>query len=359
MASTCIVTGGAGFIGCAISAGLARQFDRVIAVDSLHPQIHLQPVRPGGLHRSVSLVIADITLAETWDRLLQQTRPDVIVHLAAETGTAQSLTKASRHATVNVVGTTRMLDALARTGLIPKRIILASSRAVYGEGAWRDDRTGRGLYPGPRSPSQLRLGQWQLPGLTFLPCTASSTEPRPTSIYGVTKLAQEQTVLAWASCFEAEVAILRLQNVYGPGQSLTNPYTGIVPLFARVARASRSIPVYEDGQMLRDFVFIEDVAAAICRVASKHPASGIYDIGSGRAVSVLQLATQIADYYGAPAPHTSGAFRGGDVRHATCDIARARNELDWQPHWNLTEGLSALCLWVDACAPPSACLDSA
>ena len=154
--------------------------------------------------------------------------------------------------------TTRMLDALARSHFLPERIILASTRAIYGEGAWRNNDTGDIIYPGQRSRSQLERREWDFPGLSFLPFAALSTEPRPTSIYGATKLAQEHILRAWALSFGTKVVILRLQNVYGPGQSLINSYTGIVSLFARLARAHKSIPIYEDGQMLRDFVFIDD-----------------------------------------------------------------------------------------------------
>ena len=348
MARTCIITGGAGFIGCSVGAELARQFDQVIAIDSLHPQVHQQPVRPASLHEKVKLVIADITLAETWQALVQHTRPDVVVHLAAETGTGQSLTEGSRHASVNVVGTTRMLDAFAGSGRLPERIVLTSSRAVYGEGAWRDNRTGEIVYPGQRSRAQLERGEWDFPGLTCLPFAAVSTEPRPTSIYGATKLAQEHIVRTWASSFGIDVAILRLQNVYGPGQSLSNPYTGIVSLFASLARANQSIPIYEDGQIIRDFVFIDDVAAALCRVACKGtPSINPYDVGSGQATSILQLGTLIAHLYGAPPPHVNGAFRNGDVRHASCDISPTRTGLDWKPMWSLEDGLRALCDWID------------
>ena len=352
MARTCIVTGGAGFIGCAVSARLAAKFDEVIAVDNLHPQVHGQSVRPELLHKKVRLVTVDITLDATWDRLLKDVRPDVIVHLAAETGTAQSLTEGSRHANVNVAGTTRMLDALARTGFLPERIILASTRAVYGEGAWRSNDTGDIVYPGQRSRSQLESREWDFPGLSFLPFTALSTEPRPTSIYGATKLAQEHILRAWALSFGTKVVILRLQNVYGPGQSLINSYTGIVSLFAQLAREHKSIPIYEDGQMLRDFIFIDDVAAAVCAAAcEKAPSANAYDIGSGQATSVRQLATLIAGLYDAPAPRVNGAFRHGDVRHAACDISPARDDLDWQPGWRLEEGLRALCRWIDAREP--------
>jgi dTDP-L-rhamnose 4-epimerase len=352
MLGTCLVTGGAGFIGSAISGTLVSRFDRVVAVDNLHPQVHPMPVRPGLLHPAVELVIGDITLRETWDRLLQDVRPQVVVHLAAETGTGQSLTEASRHASVNVTGTAQMLDAFSRSGALPYRLILSSSRAVYGEGAWRHERTGEVVYPGQRSVGQLERGEWDFPGLTSLASAALNTEPRPTSIYGATKLAQEHIVRTWCLSFGVGAAILRLQNVYGPGQSLHNPYTGVVSLFARLASQGQSIPIYEDGRITRDFVFIEDVAAAICGLACDGAPSDIpYDIGSGQTISIWQIGAFIAGLYGAPAPNINGKFRNGDVRHASCDIARTRAELGWEPKWRVERGVTALCRWLNEHSP--------
>jgi dTDP-L-rhamnose 4-epimerase len=347
MTGTCLVTGGAGFIGCAISPFLAEQFDRVVVLDNLHPQIHSTADRPAALHASAELVRGDVTQRESWDALLPGLHPDTVIHLAAETGTGQSLTEATRHASVNVVGTTQMLDAFLRHDRMPARILLTSSRAVYGEGAWRD-ANGAVHYPGQRSRAQLEAGIWDFPGLTSLPFEATRTEPRPTSIYGTTKLAQEMILAAWALSFGAEVGVLRLQNVYGCGQSLSNPYTGIVSLFARMARAGQAIPLYEDGEIIRDFVFIDDVVQAVCRIATGPIPSAIaYDVGSGTPTSIRQLAGIIAGIYGAPAPVVNGAFRNGDVRAASCDITRTRDELGWRPGWSLERGIAALCSWID------------
>jgi dTDP-L-rhamnose 4-epimerase len=347
VARNCLVTGGAGFIGCAISSLIKNQFDRVIALDNMHPQVHPASQRPDRLDPTVELVVGDVTDAATWDTLLAGFRPDVIIHLAAETGTGQSLTEGTRHASVNVVGTTRMLDALVLHECIPKRVVLTSSRAVYGEGAWVDDQ-GHISYPGQRARAQLEAGIWDFPGLKCLPFESSRTEPRPTSIYGATKLPQELILNAWALSFGVEVGLLRLQNVYGPGQSLTNPYTGIVSLFSRMAKAGKSIPIYEDGEIVRDFVFIDDVARAVAHMATGMVPSNIaYDIGSGEATTIAQLARIIAMIYGAPEPKVNGAFRNGDVRAASADIARTRAELDWHPEWNVQSGVEALCAWID------------
>lgn len=347
MSRTCLVTGGAGFIGCAISSELARKFDRVLALDNLHPQVHPSRTRPAALDPAVELVVGDVADPAVWDALLANVSPDVVVHLAAETGTGQSLTEGTRHAHVNVVGTTQMLDALVRHSRIPSRIVLTSSRAVYGEGAWQAS-DGSVSYPGQRSRAMLESGTWDFPGLRCLPFEATRTEPRPTSIYGATKLAQEMILNAWALSFGVEVGLVRLQNVYGPGQSLSNPYTGIVSLFARMAKAGRTIPLYEDGEIIRDFVFIEDVARAVIAVATEPvPAPTAYDIGSGEATSIRELADTIAGIYGAPTPVVNGAFRNGDVRAASCDIARTTRELGWSPQWPVQRGVRALCEWID------------
>lgn len=348
MSNTCLITGGAGFIGCAISSALAQQFDHVVALDNLHPQIHPTQERPAALDPAVELVVGDVTDPLVWDNLLHDLKPDLVIHLAAETGTGQSLTEGTRHANVNVTGTTQMLDAFVRHQKIPQRIVLTSSRAVYGEGAWVD-AGGSISYPGQRSKAQLEAGIWDFPGLRCLPFEGSRTEPRPTSIYGATKLAQEMILNAWALSFGVEIGLLRLQNVYGPGQSLSNPYTGIVSLFSRMAKAGKSIPLYEDGEIVRDFVFIDDVARAIVSIATIQPLppSGAYDIGSGEATTIRELARLIAGIYDAPAPVVNGAFRNGDVRAASCDISRTTNVLQWQPQWSVERGVKTLCQWID------------
>ncbi|WP_104082405.1 NAD(P)-dependent oxidoreductase [Cryobacterium sp. Y11] len=346
--STILVTGGAGFIGCEISQKLAGSFDRWVVLDSLHPQVHAEGKRPERLHESAELHVGDVTDPRVWDELLESVQPDVVIHLAAETGTAQSLYEASRHAQVNVVGTTQMLDAFGRSGHQPAHIVLSSSRAVYGEGRWiRADDTI--FQPGQRTHSQFETGQWDFPGATALPSRASETVPAPTSVYGSTKLAQENILLAWGAAHDVRISILRLQNVYGPGQSLINSYTGIVSLFSQWARGGKSIPLYEDGQITRDLVYIEDVAEAFAAVVTRTEIDPlpILDIGSGVATTIEQLARTIADYYEAPQPHVSSAFRDGDVRFAACNIDDSRRVLGWTPQWDVQRGLAALQVWIN------------
>ena len=184
---------------------------------------------------------------------------------------------------------------------------------------------------------------------TPTPCRsrADRTPPNPTSIYGATKLAQEHIVRSWALSFGAEFACLRLQNVYGPGQSLDNPYTGIVSLFCRLAREGKSIPLYEDGRMRRDFVFIDDVVRAL-RAAIQSPgaAGDIFDIGTGQATTIADIAQVVSRHYAAPPPHVCGKYRNGDVRHASCDVGRA-SAIGWSPDVALRKGIVPLCDWID------------
>lgn len=351
-AATCLVTGGAGFIGCALSGPLADHFERVVAVDSMLDQVHASGARPAELDSRVELVTGDVRDADLWDDLVPRLRPTVVVHLAAETGTGQSLTEATRHASVNVVGTTELLDALVRHEALPERIVLTSSRAVYGEGAWQT-ADGETRSPGQRSAAMLERGEWDFPGLTPLPHDSRRVAPAPTSVYGATKLAQEHVLSSWCLAMGVTPVLYRLQNVYGPGQSLTNPYTGIVSFFAQRARAGEVIPVYEDGEIVRDFVFIDDVARAVAigatgpleRLASS--ASAPFDIGSGTGTTIMRLAQIIADHYGAPAPRITGQFRNGDVRAASAVIDDAIDRLDWRPIVDVEAGVSRLCTWID------------
>jgi len=349
LSSSVLITGGAGFIGSALAHRLVNAGYDVAVMDVLHPQVH-------GAHATVDLPPAaqfftgDVTHAPDVDALLRLFRPSQIVHLAAETGTAQSLSEATRHGSVNVVGTTQLLDALSRCGHVPDQLVLASSRAVYGEGAWQSGS--QIFYPRPRSHAQLLAGIWDPQGATGdpavpLPSCAGRTEPRPTNIYAATKLAQEHLLAAWTAAHDTNVSVLRLQNVYGPGQSLTNSYTGIVALFARLALEQRQLDVYEDGRIVRDFVYIDDVVEALFAAIEESAARPrCLDIGSGIPTTIHELAQQIAMFCDAPEPVVVAKFRDGDVRAARCDIEPATTELDWRPKWALEEGLRALLEWI-------------
>ena len=349
MSTSVLITGGAGFIGSALARRLVNAGYDVAVMDVLHPQVHSGHT-PLELPPSVRLFTGDVTHAPDCDAVLRLFRPSQIVHLAAETGTAQSLSESTRHGSVNVVGTTQLLDALSRSALVPDQLVLASSRAVYGEGAWQYGS--QIFYPQPRSHAQLLAGIWDPHGpidepAVPLPSCAGRTEPRPTNIYAATKLAQEHILAAWTAAHDTNLSVLRLQNVYGPGQSLTNSYTGIVALFARLAREQRTLEVYEDGQIVRDFVYINDVVEALFAAIERPAAeSRCLDIGLGIPTTIHELARQLAAICNASEPIVVGKFRDGDVRAARCDIEPATKELDWQPKWMLEEGLAALLDWI-------------
>lgn len=348
-----LVSGGAGFIGCPLTTRLLEHGYDVFALDCLHNQVHRASGRPGRLPEAVVLLPGDVTQRGDVEAALKLARPQVVVHLAAETGTGQSLTAAALHASVNVTGTAHLLDGLARRGVV-EHVVLASSRAVYGEGSW----TGAA---GPFSPElrtrhQLELGQWDPvspdgSAATPLPSRAGTTEPRPASVYAATKLAQEHLAGAWAAGHDIPLSVLRLQNVFGPGQSLSNPYSGVAALFALTALRGGTIDVYEDGAILRDFVFVDDTVQALVAAIERPPvARRTLDIGSGTTTRLLDLARHVATRCDAPEPVVSGRFRPGDVRASSCDISAAAEHLGYQPEWTLERGVDALLAWVQEAA---------
>jgi dTDP-L-rhamnose 4-epimerase len=346
-----LVTGGAGFLGCALSQRFGSESNRFVAVDNLLSQVHPSKERPKDLHESAELIVADVCERSTWENLFSKFRPDIVVHLAAETGTGQSLREASKHARTNILGTTELLDALGRCEVLPEQIVLPSSRAVYGEGAWQK-ANGEVFFPGQRSNTQLASGKWDFDGVP-LRSVCGNTKEHPTSVYGSTKLAQEHILRNWSFSFSVPFTILRLQNVYGPGQSPFNPYTGIVILFSRLAKNHQQIELYEDGLITRDFVYIDDVLDALSKSIVSVPAEGHrqLDIGSGVTTNLIELAEMITKYHSAPPAVVCGKFRNGDVRHAGCDISAAAKQLGWTPKWSLSDGLRELYKYLETNNP--------
>jgi dTDP-L-rhamnose 4-epimerase len=346
MTDKILITGGAGFIGCALGAELVAKGHEVVAFDNLHPQVHTDFGRPSRLAPGVQLIPGDVTVASNWQTLFKFFRPDVVVHLAAETGTGQSVTEASRHSLVNVTGTTQMLDALAACGHVPRQFLLSSSRAVYGDGAWKDS-SGKVFYPVGRTHADLERKQWNFRGPTGLeakplPHDAGETAPNPVSVYGATKLAQEHILGAWTRAFGSHLRILRLQNVYGLGQAPKNAYTGILTLFVRLAREGQRLDIYEDGEIIRDFVHVSDVVQAMVRALATTEGPQTLDIGCGELATIAEAAREIARLFGAPEPIVSGKYRDGDVRAASCSIAAGRKAIGYEPKVSLKQGLATL-----------------
>lgn len=354
---TVLITGGAGFIGKRLIPRLAAVGHRIVVADLLIEQVHGRNPEPG-LPRNVEFHRIDVAAADAMDALMEQTRPSLVYHLAAETGTGQSMDELVRYCHTNVTGTAVLLEALARHGGTASTIVLAGSRAIYGEGAWQTP-AGECIVPEPRDPDAMRAGRFdcELEGSTLVPIATPEDLPsRPSSVYASTKLMQEHLVAQAAAVHGWRTRILRFQNVYGDGQSLSNPYTGVLSIFTRQIAEGRRLNIYEDGRIVRDFVYVDDVAEALARCADPAlPAGLLANIGSGEPTTIMQVGQMLLELLGADprSLDVTGDFRVGDIRHATADISRARDLLGWTPKTPLREGLRRLVDWARTDLAPS------
>lgn len=352
-----LVTGGAGFIGQRLTRALLGQGARVRVLDSFSPQIHTTEALPADLAAHVELIKADVRDRDAMRRAL--TDVDSVVHLAAETGTGQSMYEIERYFSVNVQGTATMLDLLQNDdcGKSVARVVVASSRAVYGEGAYRCAAHGM-VFPEQRSRTTMSQGQFEPVcmhcGSTLSLLATPELAPfRPMSMYGLTKQVQEQAVLLFAQTRGINGFALRYQNVYGPGQSLKNPYTGILAVFSNLARQNQAIEIYEDGLESRDFVYIDDVVEATVRgVNYQGQFVGALNVGSGVATSVLTVAQEIKAFFESESTiGVTGAFRMGDIRHNIADVTQLERVLGFVPGVHFQQGLGKFLGWAAEQAP--------
>lgn len=355
MTAPCLlVTGGAGFIGQAVTALASERGYRVLVFDNLSPQIHGALPGAGTLSRlhapSIEVLRGDVRRPSDWALALEHA--DAVVHLAAETGTAQSMYEIARYTETNVAGTALLLDHLANRPHRVRKLVLASSRSVYGEGAYHCPACGL-VYPPPRTEAEFRAHRWQpacplCHGPVAAAPTPESAPPAPASIYAATKLAQEDLVRIAARALGIPTVIFRFQNVYGEGQSLRNPYTGILSIFSNQLRAGKTLELYEDGEESRDFVHVSDVARAVLAALGSSRADGLtLNAGSGEPTTVAQVARLLGERFGqAAAPVVSGRYRLGDVRHGFADLTAIRAALDFAPQVSLAEGLDRFTAWV-------------
>ena len=342
-----LITGGAGFIGKWLVEKLPIDCEIVI-IDSLDDQVH--KTRSGfapELIARAQCIQADVQDIEEHIEAIEGT--DVVIHLAAQTGTGQSMYEIGKYVQHNANGTAKLLELIAKLQHQPRRIILASSRAVYGDGAYTDgDKI---YYPTGRSLSNLQQGIWDIYGddgnkLTATPMSDLHAT-KPTSVYGLTKLWQEQLIQNFGNSQNIDVAILRFQNVYGPKQELGNPYTGIVGIFANAISQGSPLELFEDGLVTRDFVFVGDVVDAVIKCALDDKSlDATIDIGSGQAVTLIELVETIAHLLHKKADFKiSGRFRVGDIRHAVADLSRYETMFGkWQPT-ALKDGLASYLEW--------------
>lgn len=367
MSQHVLVTGGAGFIGSHLIPKLVACGHRVRVLDSLSAQIHgtvprdLEWLQGSG----IEFIRGDVTVREDWQRALVGI--DVIVHLAAETGTGQSMYEIARYNEVNSQGTALMFDVLGKLGEHQvKRVVLSSSRSIYGEGAYLHPTTGARAYPGARSAEQLREQRWnpvcsETGAALQLVATREDDLISPASIYAATKYAQEDLVRIGCQAMGLGYAILRLQNVYGERQSLNNPYTGILSIFSTKIRRDTQLPLFEDGEESRDFVHVDDVTDALLAsvTVEKAPDTAI-NVGSGLATSVKEVASELSRAFGkTPNVAVTGQFRVGDIRHNYADIERLRTLLGLTPKVSLKEGLQRFAKWVSSQPLPEDQLEKA
>jgi dTDP-L-rhamnose 4-epimerase len=344
-----LVTGGAGFIGTHLSRRLLAEGASVTALDSLDPQVHgPRPRIPKA--RRLRSVRADVRDRDALAREVR--RADAVVHLAAAVGVGQSQYQIDRYVDVNLRGTGLLLDVLANTRHRVRRILVAGSMSSYGEGACECRRCGR-VRPGLRSEADLKRGGWEprcpaCGGPVRSVPTRESDRFACTSIYAVTKAAQEELVLNYGTAYGVPAVALRFFNVYGPGQSLSNPYTGVAAIFMSRLKNGRPPVIYEDGLQSRDFVSVHDVARACHLALVRRPGpQRVFNVGTGRPVPVRELAERLAGILGVEIPpRIEGRFRSGDIRHCFADIGAIRKGLGYAPKTGLEDGLRELVEWA-------------
>ena len=349
MTSRILVTGGAGFIGSHIvDQLLARGYD-VRVYDSLISQVH---GTNGARYvpADAELVVADVRDRSSLKRALHGV--DAVIHMAAEVGVGQSMYEIERYVNANTLGTAVLLQVLSEGGTEVSRLIVASSMSIYGEGAYRCAEHGI-LSPRPRSEAALAAKQWEVQcpfcGAEVVPVPTAETKPLiPTSVYAVGKMDQEMLSLTVGDAYRIGVMALRIFNTYGPRQALSNPYTGIGAIFSSRLLNDRPPLLFEDGQQLRDFVHVTDVASAFVTALEKTDVTGLAcNVGSGSPVTVAEIARYLAHALGKDIePEVTGNFRAGDIRHCWADTTLAERELGFSAQVPFAEGVTDLVRWL-------------
>ncbi|HEX3896555.1 MAG TPA: NAD-dependent epimerase/dehydratase family protein [Rudaea sp.] len=345
---TVLITGGAGFVGSHLADNLLAAGYRVRALDNLGEQVHGASItRPAYLNDDVELIRGDVRDADAVARALRGV--DAVYHFAAAVGVGQSMYEIERYTDVNNRGTAVLLEALVKQPV--RRLVVASSMSIYGEGLYRDPR-GNVVAPPERSPAQLRNGEWELQHdsseLQPLP-TPESKIASPSSVYALSKYDQEKLCLMIGQAYDIPTVALRFFNIYGTRQALSNPYTGVLAIFAARFLNRKPPLVFEDGKQRRDFVSVHDVARA-CRLALETPHIGgsVFNIGSGRSISIIELAQEMARAMGIDdlPPQITRKYRVGDIRHCFADTSLAARHLRFTPQVELADGLSELVEWI-------------
>lgn len=345
-----LVTGGAGFIGSHIVDALIEEGNRVRVIDHLSPQVHPDGP-PTYLHPRAEYIWGDLHDAALVDKALDTI--NVVIHQAAAVGVGQSMYEIRRYVTANVLGTATLLEGIVNHRHSIRKLLVASSMSVYGEGAYICPNTGELLRPQKRTMRQLEQRKWEM----FCDNCRSALNPvpikedaalHPASVYAITKRDQEEMWLAVGRAYEIPTIAFRYFGVYGPRQTLSNPYAGLMAMFvARISNGKAPL-VFEDGNQIRDFIHVSDVARANIR-ALHVPSDGcqVYNLSRGEPVRVIDVANILCTIINpAIGPEITNLYRKGDVRHCYADILRLRNELRYEPMVTLEQGLSELAEWA-------------
>ena len=347
-----LITGGAGFIGSRLCEKLFDKGYNITVLDNLSAQIHgngesflLKKIKD-----KCTFIKGDVRNKEDWKAAIKG--QEIVVHLAAETGTGQSMYEAEKYNDVNIIGTANMLDLLANKNHQIEKMLIASSRAIYGEGKYLCSKHGV-IYPLQRNESDMEKGEFNpkcdsCNSQLQLVATDESSKIHPLSIYGITKQQQEQMVMTTGESLGIASVAFRYQNVYGPGQSLSNPYTGILSIFSTRILNGNDLDIYEDGEESRDFVYIDDVVDATILGIEKKEANGqVFNVGSGVTTTVRQVAESLKKFYNSDINISiSGKYRLGDIRHNYADLTKIKEALGFSPKYDFQKGISKFVNWV-------------
>jgi dTDP-L-rhamnose 4-epimerase len=345
-----LVTGGAGFIGSHLADELLAHGYRVKVLDVLHPQVHGEGrKRPAYLDRKVELIAGDVCDKVAVRRALEGV--DAVFHFAAAVGVGQSMYEVAHYTRVNDLGTAVLLEALIERPV--ERLVVASSMSLYGEGLYRN-AAGQVREAAERTIEQLKRGDWEVrdaSGEILQPAPTPETKmPAIASVYALSKYDQERLCLMIGRAYGIPTVALRFFNAYGPRQALSNPYTGVLAIFASRLLNDSAPTIFEDGLQQRDFVSVHDVARA-CRLALEvdEAAGEVFNIGSGRPQTVRDIASRLARVVGKEhlRPQILGKYRVGDIRHCFADITKAREVLGYEPQMTLDDGMAELASWLE------------
>lgn len=351
-----LITGGAGFIGSNIALKLLKLGYNVRVLDNLSEQIHgTNPEKTSPLYQNILGKVDFVKGSVTDRKVLEEALNgcNYVIHLAAETGTGQSMYDIEKYVETNIGGTALLFDILTNQKHTIKRVVVAESRAIYGEGKYICPKCGE-VYPLERKDEDMQKGDFECKcpscgGDVKLVATTEDSAIHPTSVYGITKQVQGQLVHLICKNIGIESVSFRYQNVYGPGQSLSNPYTGILSIFSTRIKNGNGINIFEDGRETRDFVYIDDVVDATILGMTVPGANGhVFNIGTGVATDVLTVAQTLCEKYGIEVPiEVSGNYRLGDIRHNFADITSAQTILGYQPKWSFANGIEKFVQWVN------------